>query len=460
MRKIFAVISGFVPAILAQAQITVIYDASTYPVQANAISSDGMYVAGQVGHSVVSAGHHTFVFRPEAGFAAWDENGANIYGTGSTAWSVSPTGRVVGVAPDPGHIVSDGENSGLPIITAAFRDYTSDSWIALPFLPTVTNLVYGFGNRASAITDDGKIIAGGQTPGGEAQRFSAGYWDVSDPDNIVYHALLTDTRPGYGSEVQTVSGDGKVMGGYESVNHTTSPTLWIEGVKKRLTGLPRDAIKAVSNNGKYAVFQNNTGKAAVYDIEKEEWTAFDFGSRLSTPAAVSDQGTVTGYWGQPGNPRLGLPDTREAFIYTQALGMVGLKTHLEENGITVPLQTLRVASGISADGKYISGYGDFNGKIAGFHATIPGGGNRINPAPDKNGLKVYPNLIKSGETVRVELPDAAAGTEACLKIYDLAGKKVKEVGIQNAVTTFRMDLAAGAYILKAGEQKATRVIVK
>jgi hypothetical protein len=459
MRKIFAVISGFVLAISVQAQITVIDDGGTSPIQANAISSDGTYVVGQVGHSIASAGRHTFVFRPEAGFTAWDENGANIHGTGSTAWSVSPTGRVVGLAPDSGHIVSDGENTGLAIITASFRDYTSDSWIALPFLPTVTNLVYGFGNRASAITDDGNIIVGGQTPGGEAQRFSAGYWDVSDPDNIVYHALLTDTRPGNGSEVQTVSGDGKIMGGYETVNSTTYPTLWIEGVKKHLTGLSADAITAVGNNGKYAVLQNNL-RAAAYDIEKEELISFDSGDRLSTPSAVSDQGIVAGHWGQPGNSRLGVPDTREAFIYTQASGMVGLKTYLEENGITVPLQTLRVASGISADGKYIAGYGELNGKIVGFHATIPGGGNGINPAPDKDGLKVYPNFIEKGETVRVELSGAAAQTEATLKVYDLTGKKVKEVRIEGDVTPLRMDVAAGTYILKVNEQKATRVIVK
>jgi hypothetical protein len=54
-----------------------------------------------------------------------------------------------------------------------------------------------------------------------------------------------------------------------------------------------------------------------------------------------------------------------------------------------------------------------------------------------NGLKVYPNLIKQNETVRIEFPNVAH-VYSTLRIYDISGKTVKEVKTQNQSVPIRL----------------------
>jgi probable HAF family extracellular repeat protein len=66
-----------------------------------------------------------------------------------------------------------------------------------------------------------------------------------------------------------------------------------------------------------------------------------------------------------------------AFIWTHAFGMVDLNTYLSSLGLDLTGWTLTQASGISADGSTIVGYGDFNGAaraflVSGIPAPIPG----------------------------------------------------------------------------------------
>jgi uncharacterized membrane protein len=373
MKRLFILLLITVFTIGVSAQSFSVIESSSN-IYAKGISSDGKYVVGQVGSDQELRGYYTFVWTQEDGLKTVNPEDVNLYNEGNSALHISLTGRAVGVAPDPNRMVNTYDPFQLPLITAAYRDLNAETWKILPLTATNT-LHYGFGSRAYAISDNGNIIVGGQTPGGEAGRWAAGYWDVSDPDNIVYHELLTETKVGYGSSVKAISGDGKVMGGYENVNWNERTTLWIEGEKSYVSGSGGGSIEAISKNGRYAVFQNASNfRANLYDIEKEELTQFDLNNftptpaGYSTPCAVSDNGIVVGHWGN--NTLLG-GDLRKAFIYAKTIGMVSLADFLTGAGIDFQGVNFLETTGISADGKRVTGFGKKNGLAVSFYIEIP-----------------------------------------------------------------------------------------
>lgn len=330
------------------------------------LSSDGQYVTGQVGTATSTSGHHTFVWNPADGLAEWDQNSANADGQGSTGRVISNSGRVAGVAPDPTRLVDTYEDYQLPIITASFRDYDSSAWTFLPLLENINPLFYYFGSKVYGITDNGGMIVGGQTPGGQAGFFSAGYWDVSNPAGVEYHSLSTATtiNNNNNSVASAVSGDGRIIGGQEKVSGTNYTVIWTDGVKKRISGTSGDAITAISPNGKYAVLQNGL-RAALYTIATEQLEVFDLSTETaSLPLDVSDNGIVVGQW----NP---IGSDQKSFIYTRSTGMLPLKSLLDSYNISCPLSSISAVSGISADGRIITGYGTLGGKTVGFYAEIP-----------------------------------------------------------------------------------------
>lgn len=365
MKYIFSLSAFLLFFIPLRGQFTIIQsdNGGIYP---HGLSSDGNYVVGQVGEALQYAGHHTFVWSPAAGLVEWDQHSADSDGVGSSGFAISKTGRVAGVAPDSAIMVNfiEGGDRQVPLITASFRDYASPAWTTLPLLPDILSPFDGFGSRAYGISDDGKIIVGGQTPGGQSQRLSAGYWDVSNPAQAVYHPLLTETKIGYGSEARAISGDKQIIGGQETDNGKKYTVLWINGEKKRITGASSDPVMAISNNGKYAVFQSNL-RATLYTIATDQLETFDLSAEIaSTPLAVSDNGIVVGHWNTAGN-------NRTAFIYTRSLGMVSLESFLQSRNIDFPLSSISSVSGISANGRIITGFGTLNKKTVGFYAEIP-----------------------------------------------------------------------------------------
>ncbi|MDR0507130.1 MAG: T9SS type A sorting domain-containing protein [Dysgonamonadaceae bacterium] len=359
MKDLFVLLFAFM-SISANAQrFTVISTENGRSVYPKGISSDGKYVAGQIGIGSTYTGHHSFVWTEENGLQELDSLLVNELGQGPSAYAVSSSGRIAGVAPDFDHPVTEAGNTvPYPLITAAYKDYNSADWNILSYSSSATSLYYNHYNRAYAITDDGNIIVGGQTPGGQAEWHSAGYWDVSDPDNITFHVL-----GGNDSEIQAVSGDGSVMGG----GVDTQPVLWINGVKKEISGSSGYPVVGISNNGKYAVFRHNF-RSSLYDIENEQLIAFDQGATFSIPAAVSDNGVVVGYWS---HMQSNLKLYQRAYIYSSTLGMMSLESYLTREGISFAMDSLLVASGISKDGRKIIGYGMRGGKTCGFFVEIP-----------------------------------------------------------------------------------------
>lgn len=341
---------------------------STYPY---GISSDGKYVTGFAG----KLGHHMFTWTKDAGIQEWDAVNVNIDGQGSMGRAISTTGRVAGITPDPEHMVTievlnPDETIGeieIPIISAAFSDMGSEAWKVFPFSKDAlqAGLQYGYANKAYAISDDGNTVVGSLTRGSFSSKPIPVYWEIYN-GNADWFPLDYNTA-GSGACVTAVSGNGSIMGGWDS----NAPVLWMYGDRVLVKGATSGGeVLGISNNGKYAALKvGNT--AAYYDIANEILVMLENnGSDVSTALAVSDNGTVVGHWG---DVQQGGYSTRKAFIYTEKRGMISLVDFFREVELEYPENfSFESITGISADGSKIVGYGkNGNNKAVGFYAEIP-----------------------------------------------------------------------------------------
>lgn len=73
----------------------------------------------------------------------------------------------------------------------------------------------------------------------------------------------------------------------------------------------------------------------------------------------------------------------------------------------------------------------------------------------ENNLKIYPNPVKKGETVMIEMNK---GEIATLRIYNLSGRMVKALKIHEQMP-IRIDLDRGVYLLKIKNREPVKLIV-
>jgi len=373
MRKkltLLSIMMALITMVSAQTRtdFTVI-SADGFSLKANGISSDGKYVTGEG----TGSGPFMFAWSEDNGVDTWDNGNENFYyNLGGVGAAISLTGRIVGLA--TGHDVTapvEFYNPEGPFIEdvqlqlGAYAQLGQEGWTTLPF-PVGVSIAYNFGPYAHDITDDGNIIIGAQHPGGEAQRRYAGYWDVTNLADVTFVIIEPDQGPGnLGSDAVSASGDAAVVGGWVAVNgFTQTPTLWIkEGdsyVKTSIKGANGTGlVYGISNNGKHAALMINEA-AVYYDIEMEKH--YKIFSSKSAALAVSDNGVVVGQTGQASS----------AFIYTWSAGMKTLKDFLDESEIEYPESfSFRAATGISADGQIVTGWGTLDGKTVSFIVGIP-----------------------------------------------------------------------------------------
>ncbi|MDR2056811.1 MAG: T9SS type A sorting domain-containing protein [Dysgonamonadaceae bacterium] len=393
MKKLFTlVLSLAFININAENSVTIIQGVGNDAYYATGMSSDGEYITGQVGDQ-----HHMFVWkRGEALAIERDDNRLSGESQGgSNARGVSITGRVAGICPNPdlyyydeNYFYGGGESN---IVTAAVFDYETETWT---FLPIVTNpdrnLVPTYGSRSYAISDDGKIIVGGQNPGGESPRFIAGFWKETDSEDIIYTPLSTDVSSSHGSVAKALSGDGSIIGGFKSAHYNSYiPVLWIDTektgnyIETSIPGATNGSVESISNNGKYAVLTVLIGGEGIaYLYNMEENSLVEITSQPSAALSVSDNGVVVGHWGglyyaahiTANNFSYGrhIQDANGAFIFTESAGVKGLKDFFDEEGITYPEEfNFKAATAISSDGKLICGHGILEGKGVSFQVEIP-----------------------------------------------------------------------------------------
>lgn len=268
------------------------------------------------------------------------------------------------------------------VLNAGVRSATGP-WQGLGSYPGVTTGCPDLSN-VYEISKDGQVVVGLGWNGCTATAFR---WDA-----VNGMVDLGPLGPGSTTRANGVDEDGDVIVGWGTAAFgNRTPAIWVNGVGQLLGSLdpfdpatgPGEA-QAVSDDGSIVYGESNgstfrwTAGGGLEDLGKLPGSV---GADAAIPLDVSADGTVV--VGSNGNAFFGTP--QRAFYYTDATGMLDLKTYLNSLGAAVPANfTLDYANACSADGSVVTGWG-FNGASGRFElwtATIapvdpPCGGNEV-----------------------------------------------------------------------------------
>lgn len=291
-------------------------------------------------------------------------------GTCAHAYRWTPSGGMLdlgtfgGPQSFSGKLSTDGTvvigESNPPTGLRAFRFTLGEGMVSLGALPGSNE------SKASAISGDGLVIVGeSRTAGG--QTHACRWTSTSGTQDL--GTLLDGTLSFAGG----VSVDGRVVVG-TSVSATSAQAFrWTDDTGMEELGfLPggndswaRDA----SEDGAIIVGLARTESGSLHAMR---WTVAEGmeslgvlpGGSGSDAAAVSANGQII-----VGDSTL--PVGVRAFLWTRESGMVDLNSYLPTFGIDLNGWTLRSASGISPDGRHITGQGSHNGRDEAWIATLP-----------------------------------------------------------------------------------------
>jgi len=262
---------------------------------ATAMSADGSVIAGiSYGASNAARG-----FRWTSGTGL---QSISVLGTGSASYALG--------------ISADGSVIAGTSYTAGLNGAVATRWTSATGLQSIG----GTNADGRAISADGSVIVGGDSPGGvdsEAMRWTSG-------DGIQHLNRPVGTIGAWG---YATSSDGSAVAGgtVDGDSFNELATLW--------TGLPGGGVVQILG-------------------------ALD-GSEVSSAFAISGDGRVVGGFSA-------LPDDNHAFVWTSPLGMVDLNVYLPLHGVDLTGWTLQFVRGISFDGSAVVGEGTFNGALRAF----------------------------------------------------------------------------------------------
>jgi uncharacterized membrane protein len=300
----------------------------------HAVSGDGSTVAG-VARTPLGA-TQAFRWRADAGIASL---GFLPGGTRSEANALSFDGAVV---------VGSGDTLAIrPTSSAAFR-WTSGGGIA-----QVPALAGGLACSGSGVSGDGAIVAGTCLVSG-----NMGFRWTDATGSVGLGRFGTGTSGG--SMALAVSRDGTAIAGAGQPT-LTGAVLWrgLDPVflgKLRAADISAQAV-AVSRDGAVVVGHSTDPSGVTWPFR---WTASGGLAALAdppgaqrgiTPAAVSGDGSVVVGWERG-------EDSETAMLWDLQRGMRPLATALrQEYGLALDGWTLQRASGVSDDGRVITGHG-------------------------------------------------------------------------------------------------------
>lgn len=316
----------------------------------NAISADGSTVTGSSNGDI---GARAFRWTASGGL----QNLGILSPTGpySDGSSLSADGSVVA-----GISAGSGNNN------RAFR------WTAATGMQSLGVLGTGSASAANAISADGSVIAGVSYTAGFTNSRAFRWTAAGGMQNL---GILPS---GGGTDAFAISADGSVIAGTDGSN---GAFRWTS------TGGMQDMGDLPGGNSSEALGLSPDGSVATGDCYTDaslsafhafRWTAPEGMQDLGAlPGGVFSQGhaisadnsTIVGSGSTPAGDR--------AFVWTRSFGMVDLNSYLAALGLDLSGWTLSSATGISADGSAIAGYGDFNGATRAFLiSSIPA------PLPD------------------------------------------------------------------------------
>lgn len=333
-RSVVISLLAFAPAcsaMIAAPTITVIPTLGGTYSYANAISADGLWVAG----NAAALGNEGRAYR-------WSASGIEQLGSVNGL----PMAGASSINAD-GTVVVGGAGLG------AFR-----------WTPSGSVLLGGFGGNsttATSVSDDGLVVAGfAQLPGGAQRAFR---WTSSGMVNL-------GTLGGSQSYTGGVSGDGSTIVGWSFVPGDTAlhATRWSTGGPQDLGTLGFSSFAMATNlDGTVSVGGATISAGGPFRAVRWAGTGLEnlgtLGGNASYARDVSGDGSIV--VGDARTPA----DTEHAFIWSTAYGMLDLNTVLPLMGVDLMGWTLKYADGISADGTAIAGRGVFNGQDRGFYIS-------------------------------------------------------------------------------------------
>ena len=265
--------------------------------------------------------------------------------TSAAIWQGGTTWKTLGGLPNG--VVSDGARSNVGAVSGDGSVVVGLAWVpkalAHAFRWDGQNGMVDLGilqtnsSRANAVSVDGNLVAGWDAaPGGGGSLGPYDYWRGV----IWWQGLERLINPfGFIGQVRTINNDGSVIVGRGSPSaprHAYRYTAW-DGVVTDLGALKRGTLPSTQVN-----------------------------EDTSIALAASDDGTVV-------IGRSGWRPPLDAFIYTDATGIVKLSDYLTSKGVAIPNGwVLLEAYAITPDGKTIAGTGtDPAGFVEGWVATLP-----------------------------------------------------------------------------------------
>ncbi len=302
---------------------------------AAAISADGTTVVGK--SSSANASSEAFRWTSTTGIVALGDLIGGSFN--SEARAVNADGTVV-----------VGLGSAASGFNGAWRWSASGGLTALPDLAGGTE-----NGHAVGVSNDGQVIAGNGTNANN--RFEATLWSGSAaPVGLGFF------NGGTLSEALGLSGNGQVV-----VGRATRANGFTAAFRRTATGGLEDLGYLPGGDSSYATAASNDGSVVVgrsfianFGRRAFRWTAatglVDLGvlgptGTTSEALACSADGSVIVGYAEGG------PSGDSAFIWDATHGMRGLKTLVQAGGQARRWTQFTMATGISADGKRIAGYG-------------------------------------------------------------------------------------------------------
>lgn len=329
---------------------------------ARSVSDDGTVV---VGYSYEQNNVDIYAFR-------WTESG----GLADIAIPTATSSYGYGVSAD-GSVVAGLVNLSGVGYYQAYRWTSSGGAVALGTLGGSYSAAFGISGDGSTIVGESLLS---DTPGDATHAFR---WTQSD--GLLDLGTLGGTEY---SSANAVSNDGSVVVGNSQItgNSAAHAYRWTQGsgmVDLGTLGGSNSYANGVSRDGNTVV-----GSSMIAGDAEEHAYRWTQGSGMTDLGTLG--GTVSFSYGVSGNGSIvvgmsQIADSSErAFRWTQSTGMRDLNELLSEAGINMTGITLREARNISANGRYIVGFGEFTCDSGG-----DSGSGAISATPCTSGANAY-----------------------------------------------------------------------